>query len=651
MLGRRKKDRPEGFKKRLRTVSVVLALSFVLLAGRLWELQVVRWGEFRRKSDSNRLRIQRLESPRGMVYGRRGDNASVVLADNRAARDLIFVPAECTEDPAGVCERLEALVGIDGEALLEKIQRALRAKQPHRQIVIKRDVPRSILARAEEYSFALPGVITVVRPQRRYVYGKTAGQIMGYLGEIGPQELEALRPLYRMGDLVGRSGLERAYEEALHGQDGQMLVTRHAAGVPQLRTDAYGNPYVVVDSFGHSLRVEQKIKEPIAGQPLFIGLDIGLQARAEELLENEHGAIVVLEATTGQVLALASAPGYDPGIFVKRGMGRLRTEVLTTKPNRMQNRCFQETYAPGSTFKILLAAAAIEEEVIDADTTFYCPGKFRITAGGRPWHCWKRSGHGDIAVVDALAFSCDVFFYNVGLKLRVDRIHEWSTRFGFGVKSGIDLPGEVEGLAPSRQWKEALLKPSHPDEPWEYRWYPGDTVNLAIGQGAMAATPLQAAVLMAAFVNDGRRVRPYLNAALTPRVSETLLSESTLALVRKGLRKCVEKGPPAPSGTGNAAAIDGMVVIGKTGSSQMVSLKHQEKYENEEDMPKEIRDHAWFVAGVLDREPPIALCILVEHGHHGSSVAAPLAKELIDYFYANRTQPEAQVARLQENGP
>lgn len=639
MLARQHRERHPDFSKRLRRVGAVLVLGFLLLAGRLWELQVVRWGEYRGKSDSNRLRIQRLESPRGMVFGRRGDDDYVVLADNRAARDLIFVPAEGPDDPEALCVRLESLVGIDGAALLDEIRLARRDRQPHRQIAVKRDVPRSVLARVEEYSFALPGVFTVVRPQRRYVHGKTAGQLLGYLGEIGPEELEERRPNYRMGDLIGRAGLERMYEESLHGQDGQMLVTRFAAGEPQLRTDPYGKPYVVVDSFGHSLKVERQIKQPVPGRALRIGIDIALQAKAEELLGNEEGAIVVLDADTGQVIALASAPGYDPGVFLARGMGRERMEVLTGKPNRMQNRGYQEVYAPGSTFKVLLAAAALEEGLIDAGTTYYCSGRFRLREGGRPWHCWKRYGHGEMAVVNALAFSCDVFFYNVGVGLGVDRIHEWATRFGLGAKSGIDLPLEAEGLVPSRAWKEALLKPSYPDEPWEYRWYPGETVNLSIGQGAISTTPLQATLFMAAIVNGGRLIRPHVNADLEPEISPAFLSESTLALVRRGMRKCVEKGPPAPTGTGHAAAIDGMAILGKTGSSQIVGLEHQEKYESEEDIPKEIRDHAWFIAGVLDREPRIALCVLVEHGHHGSSVAAPIAREIIEFFYAHRTQP------------
>lgn len=643
MFSEPKNPHYEGFEGRINFIGLVIVLACGVLAARLWELQVVRWDEFETKSRENRLRPQRLEAPRGMIIGRNGADENVVLADNRASRDLLFVPANCDRDPAEVCRRLESLLGIDGDALLREVEKAIKARQPHRQILIKRDVARSVLGRIEEYSFALPGVFTVVRPQRRYLYGATGGQVLGYLGEISLRQLEAMADRYTMGDWIGQAGLERVYEDLLHGRDGHMLVTQFARGAPQLRTDAYGRPYVEVDDFGHTL-AEEYVQYPESGRSLYVTLDIGLQAKAEALLEGEHGAIVVLNAATGEVLALASTPGYDPSVFVNRTQSHLRGEILGGTPNRMKHRAFQENYPPGSVFKVLMAAAALETGVITERTTYYCPGQFRLTPGGRAWRCWRRGGHGRVDVIDALAFSCDVFFYNVGLELGVDRIKEWCARVGLGEKTGIDLPGEVAGLIPSKEWKEALLGPKHPNEPWEYRWYPGDTVNLSIGQGSAAVTPLQNAVLMAAVINGGYRVRPYLNRELGPARSERLWGDETADIVRRGMLKCVEKGPPAPTGTGRQAAVPGFAVLGKTGSAQIVGLHHQD-YANEEDIPKHLRDHAWFVSGVLDRDPPIAMCILVEHGHHGSSEAAPLAAEIIRYFYSERGGPSLTVAR------
>ena len=619
-------------RARLTLIALGILVAYAVLGARLWQLQVVRYGEFRLQADANRLRLQRLDAPRGNIYGRDGARDQVALADNRPGGDLMFVPAECPGDPSEVVGRLATLVEFNEQRLTDEIERARKTRQPHRQIVVRRDVPQGVLARVEEYAPLLPGVFVSVQPHRRYLHGRTAGQILGYIGEISREELERLRPRYHMGDVIGRAGLELTYESVLRGTDGQMLVTQFATGEPQLRTDAYGNLYVEVDSHGHKL-YEEHVQQPTAGNPLYITLDIGLQSKLESLLEGEDGAIFLRNANTGEVLGMASNPSYDPGVFVKPGMDRARMEVLTAKPNRLLSRAFQEVYAPGSVFKVLMAAAALEEGVIDESTTFYCPGKFRLNPGGRAWHCWKRSGHGTISVVDALAFSCDVFFYNVGLKLGVNRMHDYATRVGLGTKTGIDLAGEAAGLIPSPEWRERKLMAVYPDEPWNRRWYPGDTLNFSIGQGDTATTPLQNAILMASIINGGHRVRPYLNRDLAPQLSDRLFSDRTIEIVRKGMRKCVEKGPPAPTGTGKEARVEGFVVLGKTGSAQMVGLEHHEQYETEEDIPKHLRDHAWFIAGVLDRDPAIAMCILIEHGHHGSSIASPLAKEFIQYFY------------------
>ena len=453
---------------------------------------------------------------------------------------------------------------------------------------------------------------------------------------------------YRRGDLGGRAGIERIYESTLHGTDGQMLVTKYAVGSPQLRTDPYGNPYVEVDSFGHSL-VEEQVQEPIPGSRLQITLDIGLQRKAEELLEGEEGAIVVLDSDTGAVIVLASTPGYDPAVFIDPGKGDARKEALTGKPNRMIHRAFHEATAPGHGLKTWLGAAAREAGVSDELTTYTCSGGFKITPTGRTWRCWKKYGHGSVDVVDALAFSCDVFFYNIGLQLDIHDINKWAARFGFGQLTGIELPGEVRGLIPSPDWKRERMARLRPDDPYEQRWYPGDSVNLAIGQGAAIVTPLQTAVMMAAMINGGHRIRPYLKEGRPTVRSESFLSEDTIRLVQKGIRKCVEKGPPAPTGTGHAAAIEGFSILGKTGTAQMVSLSHHEEYETEEDIPKHLRDHAWFVAGVNDRRPAIAISILGEHGHHGSRVAAPMARELIEHFYANRTNTPVKVAKREDD--
>ena len=623
------KKRYEGVKGRIRFIAIGMVSAFGVLALRLWQLQIANWFLYSTQAEQNRLHSERLKAPRGLIYG---PDTSVCLADNRPSCDLVVVPAECRDTSFDeICRRLGTLINIDSDALLEKIQK--EKEQPYRQILVKKDVSKSELARVEEFSYSLPGVFTVVTSQRRYLYGKTAGQILGYLNEILPDEQSEY---YLGGDLIGRAGIEQMYESQMRGNDGQLVVNVYVSDRrPQLRTDEYGNAYIEIDSYGRKLEEEQEYrKEPSPGEPVFTTLDIDLQQFCETLLEGQIGGIAVLNADTGAVLTLASSPGYDPGIFVTHGRNAEREAALKSKPNPMRNRCFQEVYAPGSVFKVLLATAALEEGAIDENTSFYCPGHFQLDGVSRKWNCWKRQGHGTVSVVNALAFSCDVFFYNVGLRLGVDKICEWADKLGLGVKSGIDLPQEVSGLIPSREWREAEMKKIYPDNPWEWRWYPGYTVNLAIGQGEACTTPLQCALMMAAVVNGGHHVRPYVNSAIGPQVSEPFISENTLRIIQAGLLKCVDKDPPAPTGTGNAAKVPGIAVLGKTGSAQMVSLEQYEQYKSEEEIPYNLRDHAWFIAGVLDREPRLAICILIEHGLHGSSAAAPYAAEIIRHFYS-----------------
>ena len=671
-MSRSAKKRYTGVEQRITFVGVLIVLAFAVLGLRLWSLQVVHWSYYVNEAECNRLRAERLKAPRGMIFGR---DESVVLADNRPSCDIMIVPAECgSDDIEEVCYRLSELLSIDASALLEAVSRS--KKQPYRQILVKQDVSKNDLMRVEEFSYSLPGVFAVARPQRRYLYGKTAGQILGYLGrptaaevlfsnndkrsdeelkeaKYDEETIKALRQLearaklgppfdareeYDRADFIGRSGLEQMYESEMRGADGQLVVNVYVTDRrPQLRTDASGKPYVGVDSYGRELEEEKEFrKEPSSGQSIFTTLDISLQQKCESLLEGEVGAIAVLEADTGAVLALASSPSYDPGVFVTHGRDRERSEALTSKPNPMRNRCYQEQYPPGSVFKIMLAAAGLEEGVITEKSRFSCGGSFGLPGVSRRWNCWRKQGHGGVEVIDALAFSCDVFFYNVGLKLGIDKIKEWSQKFSLGEMTGIDLPQEIGGWIPCTASKEERMRALKPDQPSEWRWYPGETVNVSIGQGGATTTPLQNAVMMAAIVNGGRKVRPYVNAAVGPHVSEPFMSERTLEIVRAGVRKCVAKDPPAPTGTGNAAKVAGMDVVGKTGTAQIVSLDKHKKYAREEDIPYHLRDHAWFVAGVLDREPKIAMCILVEHGAHGSSAAAPLAKDVIEHFYRNR---------------
>jgi len=356
-----------------------------------------------------------------------------------------------------------------------------------------------------------------------------------------------------------------------------------------------------------------------------------LQAKCESLLEGEAGAIVVLNADTGAVLAMASAPFGT----MKEVIEGQKASGNASPIRPAYTRAYQEQYPPGSTLKILLAAAALEEGVITPETTHFCGGSYRINGGGRAWGCWKRDGHDTVNVTDALAYSCDVFFYNVGLKLGVDKINEWSRKLGLGISTGIDLPREVSGLIPSRDWKKQNFADK---DVFEQKWYPGDTLNLSIGQGSAAVTPLQNAVMMAAIINGGFRVAPRMVPEALLGRGEPLFSDATLGVLQAALRKTVEKAPPDyPAGTGWRAGIDGIDILGKTGSAQIMSAAQWSKYASDEEIPYEKRDHAWFVAGVTDREPKISVSVLLEHSMHGGTGAAEIARAVIAEAYGIET--------------
>ncbi|MCC6152126.1 MAG: penicillin-binding protein 2 [Candidatus Hydrogenedentes bacterium] len=702
-------DTPQVHTRLSMMAVAVVALSTVLCL-RLWQLQIVNGADFAAKAENNRLDYEVLKSPRGIIYGR---DEKTVLADNRAACDLVVTPALLKDVDAvqetwpaaasvagggsgerllciisdtiargepldsicdiaaneadrekvaallpslgkvrSMCGDLGQLASVDADRQFVRVLNTVRWNRPFKQILIKEDISKTERMRIEEYAFKFQGVYTVARPQRRYYYGATAGQVLGWFNEINDVELEKLKPRYKMGDIIGRDGIEFAYEGQLKGTDGAMIVSRYSGSVPQIRTDARGNPYIEVDSKGRALAEEER-HEAIPGRPIFTTLDIELQRKCEDILTHElfaedivdtpaEGAIVVMNADTGELLALASVPTFDPNIFATTSAdnNRVKQEVKDDPKKPMLHRAFQTHYYPGSVFKVLMAIAALEEGVIDEHTSFFCGGSY--TAGGATWRCWKHAGHGTVSVVDALAFSCDVFFYNVGAKLGPDKMDAWAAKLGVGVKTGIDLPREVPGQIFTPAEKAAYAKATGAKHPDLYKWHFGDTISMAIGQGMVDTTILQNALLMATVINGGKRVRPYVNLELGPQVSEQLVSDTTLRIVHDGMFKCVDKTQP-PSGTGRLAKIEGIEMLGKTGTAQVVRMA-QLKGRKERDIPYDLRDHALFIAGVTNMKPRIAVSIIVEHGLHGSSGAAPVAKKVCEFFYINRAQQEGGAA-------
>jgi penicillin-binding protein 2 len=634
------------FGGRARRVSLVMIVFLAIVVVRLVQLQIILGDPYRRLSDNNRFRPQRLDAPRGLILDRNGE----VLVDNRRAFALSAVPTE-VEDPEGTVKRLDELVIIDSDETVRRIDELKRSSvNAAMHVSIKEDIPFREVALVEEAMTDLPGIIIVSKFVRRYVFGDLAATVLGYVGKIDKRQLEIRKDSgYTQESLIGKTGIERACEESLRGVDGGLLVEVHSVGKPQLETyfREGRREQSWVDSVGRKLRSEKR-RDPVPGDSVYLTIDRRVQQLCEEKLADVTGAIVVMDVDTGELLALASKPSYDPNIFVGTGNASRVREVLDDPTHPLFSRGVQATYAPGSTVKPIIAIAALEEGIITPEREFACYGSYYM---GRRFRCWNRNGHGSVSVVDALAYSCDVFFYQVGELLGPEKIAEYSHMFGLGRSTGFVLAGEKSGFVPTVAWKRRRFGES---------WYRGDTANISIGQGAMLATPLQMARVYAALVNGGRLLEPRLIEMVSEdgeivsrpqtRVQPVLdVRRETFNIITAGLRKAVEK-DTFPTGTGHLAKVEGVDVIGKTGTAQVVAKKRGDEEEDPESTSYKFRDHAWFTAVVTDKKPRVVVCVLVEHGGHGGDVSAPIAAEVIRSVYAGEDVVQPRVVASSSGG-
>jgi penicillin-binding protein 2 len=593
--------------------------AFVVLFIRLIYLQVIMGDEYRRLSLNNSIRLQSIDPPRGRVYDRNGD----LLVDNRPSFDVSIT----LKDAAPLDRTLEKLaryLKTPADTLLSQIKQA-RGVSAYSPLLIQQDVGRDTLAAIEVNKFDLPGVRVDVNLRRNYIHQSQAAHLIGYLSEISPTELKSgSYPDCRSGDLIGKFGAEKVYENSLRGRRGGRQVEVNANGLV--------------------VRILKTVEaEP--GHNVYLTIDRSLQRRTEALLEGVVGAAVAVEPATGKILALASSPSFDQNSFVG-GITRAQWESLISNPFRpMSNRAIQGEYPPGSTYKIITALAGLQEGVIDEKSVLHCPGYYRF--GNRIYRCWKRGGHGQVDIVKAVEESCDVFFYQVGQQLGVDRLAWYAKAFGLGSPTGVQLDHESHGLIPTAAWKKRRT-----GVPWQE----GETLSIAIGQGFNLATPIQMAFLAAAVANDGQRYRPMILDRIQfvdgqilqenkPKLMGKLpVSPTHLKLVKLGLWKVVN----GENGTARGSRLVDIEFSGKTGTSQVISRKEDESMA-EEDMPAHLRSHAWFIAYAPSEKPSIAVAVVVEHGEHGSGAAAPIAKEMIK-TYLRRPPVSSQVAAQQEAG-
>lgn len=603
---------------RVRLAMVAVALVFALFAGRLFQLQLIEGEELLRRSERNSVRTLRLEAPRGEIVDREGR----VLATTRPAFGLEVVPHDLAQR-GRTFAALGQLLGEDPA----KLETALAKGRAGRFTPVRLvdDLSPDQLARVEVHRYALAGVATEVEPRRHYLEGELAAHLLGSLGEIRSDQLEREQyEGYRSGDVIGQSGLEALFERSLRGKA--------------------GGRNVVVDVAGREMDVLEQI-EPRPGQRVVLALDLDLQRAAEQAMDaielpndpRPTGAVVALDVRSGDVLALASRPAYDPNGFSGGIDAATWQALIEDEWVPLQNRAIQNQFPPGSTFKAFVAAAALHEGVVNEHTTVFCPGSYWY--GGRAYRCWRRGGHGSVNLHAALRSSCDVYFYTVGVKLGIDRLASVISTLGLGHPTGIGLANEAAGVMPSPEWKRKRFGE---------RWYPGETVSVSIGQGYDLVTPLQLAVGYAALANGGKVVRPRLALrvedpggreveSFAPEVRANLeISAAHMDAVLRGLEAVVSE----PGGTGSRARVAGVRVGGKTGTSQVVRLERTLGMA-EGAIPKRYRDHGWFAAVAPIEAPEIAVAVLVEHGLHGSTTAAPVAQRVLQRYFekTGRTAP------------
>jgi len=587
---------------RLSVLQYTITVLFSVLAVAFWVLQVVQHAKYEEMAENNHQRTLALRAPRGIVF----DRNLHALVENRQSYSISIV-REHTKDLNRTVRLLAAVLGVD-EAGVRLIVDRHRREPTYRPITIIQDATLAQVAaiRARRLDFELPDVVVEEVPTRQYP--ETMGaHLFGYVGEVNDAQVSDEGGL-KSGDIVGQSGIEKTYNAKLMGEDGAKRV--------------------VVNSVGREIRTLEE-DQPTEGQRLQLTVDYDVQRAIEEGFDRLgfNGAAVVLDPSNGDVLGFTSRPAYDPNAFAA-GIDRATWASLTSDEDLpLQDRAIQGRYSPGSTFKMAVATAALMEGVITPDFKVHCVGG--ATFYGRPFKCWKRGGHGTVDLRHAIEQSCNVYFYTIGNMTGIDKIHKWATLLGLGEKSGIDLPSEVQGLVPSPEWKQQYRRE---------KWYAGETVSVAIGQGSVSVTPVSMAVYAATLANGGTRVTPHLLKAVddgngwkpVPRPgakSQAALDPDKLQAIRDGLFLVVNG-----AGTGHNAQIKGYDVSGKTGTAQVISNQGKEKAGKTE---KDLRDNGWFVFFAPRDKPEIAGVVFLEHGVHGSN-AALIAHHLMDTFFAKK---------------
>ena len=599
-----------GLRRRFVISSLIVAGIFCVLALRLWYLQVLGVDHYRDLSERNRIRYVAIQAPRGAIFDRHG----TLLVDNRPAFTVSALRQE-VDDRSQLFHNLAELLEVDQEQL-EQRWLAGQGLPRYRPLTLVEDVGRQSMEKVQENSVNLPGILVEVKPFRAYPFGDMGAHLFGYLGEVTEEELaQAEFDGYRSGEMVGKTALERMFEDTLRGISGQKRIE--------------------VNVRGRELR-QVTTQNPLPGQNLYLTIDASLQQAAEKALAGKAGAVVALDVNNGEVLAMVSRPTFDPAWFARGISSEEWRELIDNPQHPMTNKALRGQYPPGSTFKMAVALAALEAGTATPSTKVQCDGSIKL--GSFEYRCWKKEGHGSVDLHKAIKESCDVWFYRVGLDVGIDRIASAAKRLGLGQGTGFPFGGESAGMIPTREWKKKRFGTG---------WYDGETAISAIGQGFVLTTPLQLANLAATLANGGTVWRPQIvqkivdlegnsEELLRPeKLMETAWPAAALNAVRAGMESVVND----VGGTAWRSRLKTVRFAGKTGTAQVVRRKDDdEKAPKDDEIPYQYRDHALFVSYAPVDKPQIAVAVVVEHGGHGSSAAAPVAKAMYEAYFGVPTE-------------
>ena len=603
----------QALTPRIRTAVLCIGVAFLVLLLRLWYLQILEGDRYFALSVNNHLRVRPVEAPRGFILDRHGE----ILVENRPTFDLYATP----EDVINPREVAATLAGILGTSPQELEARLFEGRErPYQPVLLRKDLDEGTVVSVEERKLDLPGISLRVRPVRAYPSGGTAANLLGYVGEVNQAQLarEEYQD-FRPGESIGQAGVEQRFDGFIRGID--------------------GGEQVEVDARGRVLRLVSRI-EPRSGSNIYLTIDKRIQGAAEAAFAGKKGTVIAMNPTTGEILAMVSRPSYDPNLFAQRLSGENWQRIVTDPSHPLQNRAFQAQYPPGSIFKLMVAVAGLESGALTPDTKFYDPGFFRL--GNARFDDWKKGGHGTLDLRGAIVNSCNVYFYQAGLRVGIEEIVRIARAFGMGEAPGLGLGDEAKGHLPNPQ----------PRKRGQPGWSAGNTVVASIGQGLVVTSPMQLLTMVSTIANGGTIYRPWVVrkvASLSGEILEQYEPEAvrhvsvrpeTLAFIRQAMLSVVNEG------TGARARVPGIPIGGKTGTAQVVR-------KGEGKGQADLKDHGWFVSFAPADNPQIAVVVLVENGGFGGLVAAPVAKAVYEAAFGAPQpflRPETAEAKEPEIG-